>query len=100
MLHTKLTVYVFSIRPAVNAMCSSSSTTRFPISSDVVSTNVTLPTVLVSVDSASNEELLCKSDKDSKVECDADTDSQSDTAVDNCTIHTYHLCLLSNEVII
>ena len=63
---------MFSIRPAVNAMCSSSSATQSPTSSDVVSANVTLP-----------EELLCRSDRDSKVERDADTDSQSDTAVND-----------------
>ena len=74
---------MFSIRPAVNAMCCSSSATWSPTSSDVVSTNVMFPTVLLTVDSASDEELLCKSDEDSKVERDADTDSQSDTAVDD-----------------
>ena len=51
---------MFSIRPAVNAICSSSSATQSPASSDVVSTNVTLPPVLVSDDSASDEDPLCK----------------------------------------
>ena len=74
-------VHDSSVRPAVTTMCSSSSATRSPTSSDVVSTNEMLPTALVSVYPASDEELLCKSDEDSKVEGDADTDSQSDTAV-------------------
>ena len=60
-------------------------TAATPASSDVVSTNVTLPTAQVSVDSASDEELLCKSDKDSEVECDSDTDSQGDAAVNGST---------------
>ena len=54
-------------------------------SSDVVRNNVTLRTAQVSVDSASDEELLCKSDEDNKVERDGDTDSQGDDAVNGFT---------------
>ena len=42
-----------------------------------------LPTELVSVDSASDDEFLCRSGEDSKVECDADTDSLTDLVVND-----------------
>ena len=78
-------------------MCSSSSATRFPTSSDVLSINVTLPTALLSVDSASDKKLSCNCDEDSKVERDADTDSQSDPAV-NVLYQMIHLSL-QNQVV-
>ena len=80
-MHANITAHVFCIRPAVSTMWFSFSAT--PTFSDVVSANVMLPTVHVSVDSASNEELLCKSDEDSKVERDGYTDSHGDPAVND-----------------